>query len=203
MYNLEKKQAAKKALEFVKDNIILGLGSGSTMKEFVKLLGKFNLNIKCLTTSKQIEKEAKKAKLQLIKNHKKIDLAIDGADQIDSKKDLLKGLGALAFVEEKKIDYKAKKCIIIVDKSKLSKDLNKIVLVKIKKFNKEDFKKFNCKIIKQKNNILFLKFKQIKNPKKLEKDINKLPNVIDNGIFANFKKPIKIIIGYKRGVKVL
>lgn len=202
MHNLEKKQAAKKALNFIKNNMILGLGSGSTMKEFVKLLSKENLNVKCLTTSKQIEKEAKKAKLKLIKSSKKIDLAIDGADQIDSKNNLLKGQGALAFVEEKKLDYKAKKCIIIADKSKLSKSLNKLVLIKIKNKN-INLKNLNCKIIKKKNNILFLKFKQIKNPKKLEKDINKLPNIIDNGIFANFKKPIKIIVGYKRGAKVL
>ncbi len=211
----EKKRAAKKALRFVKEGMIVGLGSGSTMAYFVKCLGELcrtGLNIKCVATSKQIEKEAKKAKLRLIRIQRtqKIDLAIDGADQVDKNKNLLKGSGAYAFVKEKEIDYKAKKCIIIVDKSKLSKKLNKKVWVQIKNENKKAeqelkhfSKKMGYKIKKKKRNIFMLKFKQINNPQKLEKVINNMGGVVDNGIFANFKKPIKIVIGYRKGAKII
>jgi ribose 5-phosphate isomerase A len=203
MYNIEKKNAAKEALNFVKENSVIALGSGSTMVHFIRLLAKSKLKVKCIPSSKQIQAVAKKHKLRLINASKNIDLAIDGADQIDKNLNLLKGQGALAFVEEKKLDYKAKKCIIIADKTKKAKKLNKEVLVKIK--NKKALTKIRqlAKITKKKNNILFLKFKQIKNPRKLEKDLNKIYGLIDNGIFANFRKKPLIIIGKKRGVELL
>lgn len=200
MHELGKKRAAKKALRLVKKGMIIGLGSGSTMAYFVKYLGKSNLEVKCIASSKQIEKEAEKAKLKLIKKAKNVDLAVDGADQVDKNKNLLKGLGAYAFVKEKEIDYKAKKCVIIVDKSKLSKKLDKEVFVQIKNKKSEWelknlSKKLSCKLKKKKRNILALKFKQIEKPPKLEKVINNISGVVDNGIFANFKKPIKVIVG--------
>lgn len=198
----EKKDAAKKALTYVKSDMTLGLGSGSTVTWFVRLLAKNKLKpkIKAIPSSRQIEKIAKKGKIKLIKKAKKIDLAIDGADQIDRRLNLLKGLGAFAFVKEKEIDYKAKKCIIIIDKSKLSKKLNKPVLVAIKPNKKKKvikkLRKFGrIEVLRKKDdagNAIAKLYCKIGNPKKLEKKLNKI--TIGNGIFANFRhKPLAIV----------
>jgi len=196
----EKELASKKALQLLfklagKRKLILGLGSGTTIAIFVKLLGKSGLknSLKIIPSSAQIEKKARKAGLKLVRKGKPA-IAVDGADQINKKGEMLKGHGALAFVHEKELDYAAKKAIFVIDKSKISK-LTKPVLIEVKanklKKIKEKLRRFDCKIIKEikhdKNKILFLQFKKIKNPKRLEQKLNKL-GIIGNGIFACFKK---------------
>lgn len=207
----EKKDAAKKALAYVKNGMTLGFGSGSTMAWFVKLLAKNRSElkirgIKAIPSSKQIEKIAKKGKIKLLKKAKKIDLAIDGADQVDEKLNLLKGLGGYAFIKEKEIDYKARGCIIIIDKSKLSKKLNKPILVAIKPNKKEKavekLKKFGrIERLEKKDdtgNAMAKLYCKIRNPKKLEKKLNKIEGIAGNGIFSNFKYKPLVIVGEVR-----
>jgi len=202
MHERQKQKAAEKATHYVKNNMTIGLGSGSTMAVFVKLLGNKGINAKFIPSSRQIEKEARKNKLKIIKKAGKIgkiDVAVDGADQIAGK-NLLKGMGAYAFAREKEIDYKAKKCIIIADSSKKRKKLASPILVAIKpgKKNKmtERLKKFGKLVITSKRddsgNIMAKLYAKINNPKKLEKQLDK---IAPNGIFANFKRKPLIIIG--------
>ncbi len=124
-----KKTAAAKALEFVKDGMVLGLGSGSTAGEFVKQLankvrdGELK-NIVGIPTSEAtgLLAEENGIKLASLDDHEKIDLAIDGADEVDPDLQLIKGLGK-ALLREKMTEIHAEKFIVIVDASKVVKKL--------------------------------------------------------------------------------
>ena len=206
MYEEHKRNAARKALELVKDGMVIGLGSGSTLIVFTQILGQSSLNVKVVVSSEQIKKVAEESGLGIIEfdNAGKIDLAIDGADQIDKGKNLLKGLGAFAIVGEKKLDYAAEKCIIIADERKVSEVLDMNVLLEVEKERKHavitELADFNCSIVKETehegNGILFLDFGVIKNAAELELRLEKIEGVKGTGIFANFKTPIEVVVGY-------
>lgn len=213
MQELQKENCAKKAIELVKDKMVIGLGSGSTLVYFTRFLGQANLNVKVVVSSNQILKVAEEVGLEIVdfESSEKIDLAVDGADQIDSEFNLLKGLGAFAVVGEKKLDYFAEKCIIVADESKISNVLDKNVILEIDSHKLESVKKalmnFECKIVKETmhegNSIIFLDFGVISNSAELEKKIDAIDGVNGNGIFANFKHPIDVIIGKDHGAEFL
>ena len=213
MQNLQKENCAKKAVELVKDGMVLGLGSGSTLAYFTQFFGQQNLNIEVVVSSNQILKEAKKAGLDIVpfETVEKIDLAVDGADQVDSEFNLLKGLGAFAIIDEKKIDYFAEKCVIVIDESKVSNVLDRHVLVEVGMGKVGDVKNslldLECNIVKDavhgENQILFLDFGVIKNASELEKEIDGIEGVLGNGIFANFKNQIAVIVGRDHGAEFL
>lgn len=213
MQELQKENCAKKAMELVKEGMVIGLGSGSTLVYFTRFLGQANLNIKVVVSSNQILKVAEEVGLEIVdfESSEKIDLAVDGADQIDSEFNLLKGLGAFAVVGEKKLDYFAEKCIIVADESKISNVLDKNVILEIESQKLESVKKalmnFECKIVKETmhegNSIIFLDFGVISNSAELEKKIDAIDGVNGNGIFANFKHPIDVIVGKDEGAEFL
>ena len=117
--------AAKKALEFVKSGMILGLGTGSTTKFFVEYLGDAIKNgeledIKAIATSKATEELAKRLGIHVvdINDFQTIDLVVDGADEIDKDLNLIKGLGK-ALLREKLVESHSRKFIVIADESKV------------------------------------------------------------------------------------
>lgn len=124
-----KKLAAAEALKYVKSGMILGLGSGSTAAEFVKQLGEkigsgeFT-NITGIPTSVGTAELAESLgiKLATLDEHDKLDLAVDGADEVDPKLNMIKGLGR-ALLREKMTEIRAGKFVVIVDESKLVKKL--------------------------------------------------------------------------------
>lgn len=213
MQELQKENCAKKAMELVKDGMIIGLGSGSTLAYFTRFLGQANLNIKVVVSSNQILKVAEDASLEIIdfENVEKIDLAVDGADQIDSEFNLLKGLGAFAVVGEKKLDYFAEKCVIVAEESKISNVLDRNVILEVEAQKLEIVKKalmnFECKIVRETmhegNSVVFLDFGVISNAAELEKKIDAIDGVNGNGLFANFTHPIDVIVGKDRGAEFL
>jgi ribose 5-phosphate isomerase A len=124
-----KKQAAQKALEFVQDGMIVGLGSGSTAYHFVAMLGeKLRLGglhgVQGVPTSESTATQARELGIPLttISRHNTLDIAVDGADEVDPQFDLIKGLGK-ALLREKMIEIHARKFLVIVDESKLVKRL--------------------------------------------------------------------------------
>ncbi|MFH1239764.1 MAG: ribose 5-phosphate isomerase A [Candidatus Diapherotrites archaeon] len=213
MQDLQKENCAKKAMELVKDGMVIGLGSGSTLVYFTRFLGHSNLNVKVVVSSKQILKVAEEVGLEIVdfESVDKIDLAVDGADQVDKEFNLLKGLGAFAVVGEKKLDYFAEKCVIVVDESKISNVLDRNVILEINPHKLESVKKalmnFDCKIVKETmhegNSVVFLDFGVIKNSAELEQRIDAIDGVNGNGIFANFKQPIDVIVGKNQGAEFL
>ena len=121
--SLEKKiRAAEKALEFVETGMKIGLGSGSTANEFIKLLSlknKEGFDIEGVVTSQDTENLAKELNIPLtsLQEVKSLDITIDGTDEVDSSLSLIKGGGG-ALLREKIVAYNSEKLIIIADDSK-------------------------------------------------------------------------------------
>ena len=120
-----KKQAAQKALTFVKSGMTLGLGTGSTTAHFVDMLGEKVSSgelqaIRGVPTSKETEKRARGWGIPIttLSEHPRLDLAIDGADEVDPALNLIKGLGR-ALLREKIVEVHAQRFIVIVDASKM------------------------------------------------------------------------------------
>lgn len=124
-----KKQAAEKAVEQVESGMIVGLGTGSSAKYATMKIGDLwqageLTNIVCIPTSESTVTLATKYDLPLatLDQHPEVDLAIDGADEIDPQLNLIKGLGG-ALLREKMIEAAAKKFIVVADGSKLVEKL--------------------------------------------------------------------------------
>src|SRR6056297_2738902 len=118
-----KQIAGEKAAEYVKDGMVVGLGTGSTAYWAVKKIGEMvekGLNIRAVPTSEETKKLAEESNIPLVSlaDVKYIDLTIDGADEVDANLNLIKGGGG-ALVREKIVAHESKKLIIIVDDSKL------------------------------------------------------------------------------------
>lgn len=124
----DKELVARQALQYVSENMIVGLGTGSTANYFIDALAKRNKeeNLKIRTVSSSVVSmiKAKEAGLPIIamEQIKEIDLYIDGADEIAPDLTLLKGRG-YDLVREKLLARSARKFIVIADESKLVKKI--------------------------------------------------------------------------------
>lgn len=220
---IAKINASKEALKFVQNGMIVGLGTGSTAKIFINLLGKKiskNFQITGMPTSIETKKQAEELGIKLIDiNDKKIiDLAIDGADEVSPEKNLIKGLGG-ALLREKIVEKKAAKLIIIVDESKMVKKLGRGILPievdkekyleivpKVEAYgcSTELRKESNGDIFKTDNGnfIYHCRFdKEITNATKLETELMAINGVIDTGLFINMAN--MIIIGNEEGTTII
>jgi ribose 5-phosphate isomerase A len=120
-----KRKAAEVALESVESGMVLGLGTGSTVRHLVELLGRA-LNSGSLTdivgvpTSIQTETQAKNLQIPLVElgDRDELDLTIDGADEVSPELDLIKGLGG-ALLREKMVAQASRRLLIISDDTKL------------------------------------------------------------------------------------
>jgi ribose 5-phosphate isomerase A len=117
-----KKAAALKAVEFVRDGMVVGLGTGSTAKYMVIALGekvRAGMTLRGVPTSQETAALARQSGIPLIdaENRWEIDVAIDGADQVDPAFNLIKGGGG-ALLREKIVAASAKQFIVLVDHSK-------------------------------------------------------------------------------------
>lgn len=126
--------AARAALDEVKSGMTLGLGTGSTAEEFVRLLGEALRsgalkNLRCTCTSQKTEEQARSLSIPIagLAEIAPLDLAVDGADEIDRKLRLIKGRGG-ALLREKIVEQSAKRFIVIADDSKLVERLGAGVL---------------------------------------------------------------------------
>jgi ribose 5-phosphate isomerase A len=217
----DKQAAAEKAIEFVSNDMIVGLGSGSTATFFTKRLGeeiKHGLKIKGISTSNATTSLALSLNIPLlsIDEVNEIDLTVDGADEIDPKFNGIKGGGG-ALLFEKIVASISKKIIWVADSSKLVKKLGKFPLpVELVSFGYkhtlERLKEagFNPSIRMKEGEISFsdgnnlivdLDLKEIDNPIELEKRIKAFNGVIETGLFIN--TPDKVIVAESRNVKIL
>lgn len=215
----EKELAGKKAAELVKDGMVVGLGTGSTVYYTLVELGRRieeeDLQIKGVPSSKKTEDWARNEGIETINpdSAEKIDIAIDGADEVcEKEKTLIKGGGG-ALTREKIIDYRAKKFAVVVDSSKVVKSLGKFpVAVEVIWFGNElalrDLEKLGCKAVLREgfetdngNMIYDCDFKKIKDAKKLEKEINQIPGVLENGLFT--RKVDYVYVGKGKKAEVM
>lgn len=121
----QKIEAARAALAEVRSGMALGLGTGSTAAEFVKLLGEALRggalkDVRCTCTSEQTEKQAREENIPTfsLAEVAPLDLAVDGADEIDAQLRLIKGRGG-ALLREKIVEQQARRFIVIADESKV------------------------------------------------------------------------------------
>ncbi len=220
LLELEKINAAKAALGYVEDGMVVGLGSGTTAREFIKVLAeqvkKESMDIVGVPSSFDTRIYAHKLGLAIAEADEvdRIDLAIDGAD-VATKTGLLKGGGG-ALTREKVVAYAAKRFICIVDSSKVKEKLEGEVVVEVVPFAyntvMKELSKFSKKvgyrvadekigpIITDNGNFLLDVEMTVKDPKKTEVDLKNIPGVVESGIFTKFDK---IIVGTKDGSRIL
>lgn len=199
----EKKEVGEKAIEFIKDGMVVGLGTGSTVFYTIKKLGEMvqtGLSIKGIPTSIQTEKLAKEVEIPLVSFNEveQIDVAIDGADEVDPNLNLIKGGGG-ALLREKIIANAANTFIVVADPDKNVAKLGSFPLpVEVLPFGVGMTKKKiqELGLISQLrqvkgnpfrtdngNYILDCRLQDITNLKELERDLNLIPGVIENGLF--------------------
>ena len=221
--NISKVNAAQEAIKFVKNGMIVGLGTGSTAKIAIDLLGEKlskDFQIKGMPTSIATEEQAKKLGIPLVKinEYETIDIAIDGADEVTPNKSLIKGLGG-ALLREKKVEKKANELIIIVDDTKMVDILGKGPLpveVSITNYERTEamIEKLGCRIelriessnrpfITDNGNYIFhLTFKNgISDPVELNKNILDIKGVKDTGLFLDMAT--KVIVGNEKGIQII
>ncbi|MDT2046827.1 ribose-5-phosphate isomerase RpiA [Bacillus sp. 1780r2a1] len=217
----EKQIIGEKAVDFVEDNMVVGLGTGSTVFYTIRKLGqlvKQGLHITGIPTSIQTEELAKKFGIPISKfeDVEQIDIAIDGADEVSSELDLLKGGGG-ALLREKIVAREAKTFIVVADSSKLVEKLGSFLLpVEVIPFGVEVTKKniyrlggnVNLRESKGKpfktdngNYILDCSFSDILSPKVLERELNMIPGVVENGLFVEMAESV-ITIGQENNVVI-
>ena len=218
-----KKLAGEKAVEYIKDGMIVGLGTGSTAEYSLRKLGELvraGLDIKGIPTSVHTKRIAKEENIPLttLEENPVIDVTIDGADEVDSNLNLIKGGGG-ALTREKIIAFNSKKVIIVVDDSKVVKCLgiDFPLPVEVTKFGwpatKKTLEGFGCTVELRKvmneepfitdngNYILDCEFIRIDNPEELHINLNNIPGVVENGLFIGLVD--EVIVGGKQGVLTL
>lgn len=217
-----KKIAAEKATEEIREAMVVGLGTGSTVHYALLKIGQMvrdGLNIIGIPTSSGTEKIATEQGIPLstVTAHPIIELTIDGADEVDAHLNLIKGGGA-ALVREKIIANASRRILIVVDESKVSRVLGTsfALPVEIVQFGWEATKRAVDQICGQSelrggiqkplitdngNYILDCHFDEIPEPEKVELQLNNIPGVVENGIFVN--RADKIIIGTPSGIRYL
>jgi ribose 5-phosphate isomerase A len=211
------------AAELVEDGNVVGLGTGSTTHYFIEKLGnrikEEGMDILGIPTSYQSFLLAKDSGISVttLEEHD-IDIAVDGADEVDSSLNLIKGGGA-AHTMEKIVDGAADRFIVIVDSSKIVDMLGKfpVPLEVIPQACRTVSNHMNqlggvpaLRMAKMKdgpvitdngNFILDVKFGSIEDPAYLEKELNFIPGVVENGIFSGIAD--EVIVGTSEGLKVL
>ena len=202
------KALSSDALKFVKDDYVIGLGSGRAATALVKSLSKLiklkGYNVRGVPTSLQIKLIAEKGGITLVEADQveHIDVVFDGADQIDSQKYVIKGGGG-ALLRENILFSLAKKVVVMADKTKFVKNFNRTVPVEVHPLARNSVTKSIKKLggdvkirsldrgypffTENGNIILDCDFGTIKNPKGLTQKIKQTPGVLESGIFL--RKP--------------
>ncbi|KAK4339520.1 hypothetical protein RND71_040982 [Anisodus tanguticus] len=225
-----KKLAADKAVEYVQSGMVVGLGTGSTAAFVVSKLGELLstgqlTNIIGVPTSKRTEEQALSLNIPLstLDNHPHIDLAIDGADEVDPNLDLVKGRGG-ALLREKMVEAASDKFVVVVDDSKLVSGLGgsglampvevvqfcwKYNLVRLQELFQEEGVDAKLRldgngkpyVTDNSNYIVDLYFKTpIKDSAAAGKEIAAFEGVVEHGLFLDMTTAV--IIAGKEGVSV-
>ena len=212
-----KKIAAQAALQFVKPEMIVGVGSGSTVNCFIEALGSMKDEIKgAVAASKNSEELLKKHGIEVFSANDvtSLDIYVDGADEINPQKMMIKGGGA-ALTREKIVAALAKNFICIVDSSKQvdvlgstfplpvevipmarSQVARKLVALGGAPEYREGVVTDNGNIILDVHNFAIM------NPVEMEKELNNIAGVVTNGVFA-LRPANTVIVGTPDGAKII
>ena len=203
-----KKRVCLEAVKHIKDGFIIGLGSGSTVAYAIQETGKRiqqrKLRILGVPTSYQAMILAVQCGIPIttLNEHPQLNLMIDGADQIDSQLNLIKGMGG-ALTREKIVASAAKQFVVVADETKLTEKLgaNCAVPVEVLPFAlptvaskmramegkpvlREAKGKVGPVVTDNGNFILDVDFGPINAPRKLDSQMKSIPGVVETGLFV-------------------
>lgn len=216
---IAKKSAGYAAAAFIKDGMTVGLGTGSTTAFFIERLierCREGLKIVAVATSSRTETIARKGGIPLvdINTLSSIDLTVDGADEIDQEKQMIKGGGG-ALLREKIVASMSKEMTVVVDESKLVERLGRFPLpVEIVPFaytatlHRIEMLGHSGTLRKDPSGQLYLTdngnyifdihFKElISNPEQLHHQLREIVGVIESGLFIHLAG--RVVIGYNDG----
>ncbi len=221
-YEAEKKLAALKSVEYIKDGMAVGLGSGSTARLFVQALGervRQGLEIKAIPTSKKTKAQAIEEGIPLTNfgEINRLDVTVDGADEIDPNLNLIKGGGG-ALLREKIVAMATDCFIVVADSRKLVPTLGAFPLpVEVIPFGwqnvAENIKSLNSTVelridengrpfrTSQKNFVLDCRFGAITDPSSLGTELRKIIGVVEHGLFVGMTDTA--IIGKNGSTEIL
>jgi ribose 5-phosphate isomerase A len=221
-----KERAGRKAAEYVKEGMVVGLGTGSTAEWAIRALadrvkeGQLK-NIQCIPTSTQTRQLADELGLSIrgLEDVDGVDLTIDGADQVDEKLNLIKGGGG-ALLREKVVAFSSGEVIIVVDESKLTDHLGRGVPVPVEVIPfaeavvrqaltnlgaivepRMDESGDDPVITDNDNLILDCQFREAFDPKRMEREIKRIPGVVESGLFVDSTD--RLVVGQESGVRVI
>jgi ribose 5-phosphate isomerase A len=206
---LMKRRVGIEAARMVADGAVVGLGTGSTAVFMIEELGRRireeGLNIVGIPTSYDAGVLARRqgVPVRTLDDVEGIDIAIDGADEVDPRRQLIKGRGG-AHLREKIIDGLAERFIVVVDESKLVDRLGTKCPVPVEVLPmavrpvmrrlqgmggvpevRMGVRKDGPVITDQGNMIIDVRFDRIDNPQEMEAVLNNIPGVLENGLFVN------------------
>jgi len=223
--NLEslKKAAALTAAEFVRDGMVVGLGTGSTAKHMIIALGekvRAGMKLRGVPTSHETAELARQQGISLIDqdNAWVIDVAIDGADQVDSNFNLIKGGGG-ALLKEKIVAASAELFIVMVDHTKQVPVLGGSFPLPIEIIpfgwgstaRKIEALTKSRVVLRERNGAPFktesgnlivdVHIDRIEQPRELEIALNHIPGIVETGLFVN--RTGLLIVGTPQGVQTI
>ncbi|MHC1600679.1 MAG: ribose-5-phosphate isomerase RpiA [Candidatus Methanospirareceae archaeon] len=218
----KKEKAAESAASLLKDGMVIGLGTGSTAEFVIRKIGKRikdeELELLGVPTSLRTEIVAVECGIPLttLSEHSSLDLCIDGADQVDSQLNLIKG-GWGSHTKEKIVSYAAKELIICVDEGKVVELLNKpvplevlpyavkIVEKQVKELGgmpvlRPDGNRGGYFVTEHGNLVIDADFGVIRTPKEMNGTLSSVVGSLEHGIFTN---ATEVHVGNEKGVKIL
>lgn len=211
-----KKAAAIKALDFIKDDTIVGVGTGSTVNHFIDALATIKHRIiGAVSSSNESTKRLEAFGIEVfnLNNVDSIDVYVDGADEINEHMHMIKGGGA-ALTREKIVAAVAKTFVCIADSSKQVKLLGAFplpveVIPMARSYVAREIVKlggdpvYRTGVLTDNGNVILdVHNLEILDPITLEKDLNALVGVVTNGLFAD-RAANTLIIGTQEGAKVI
>lgn len=221
LQEIGKRAAGKAAADLIRDGARVGLGTGSTVKYFLLALGervKAGLHVHGVPTSRETAALAKRLNIPLLSEEEEwdLDVAIDGADQVDPQFHLMKGGGG-ALLREKIVAAAARRFIVLVDQTKCVRVLGKPMPLPVEvtpfgwvqsakhlqAFGGPPRLRTRAGTMFQTdggNAILDVPVDEIEDPADLEMRLNRIPGVVENGLFVN--RTSTVIVGTPDGVDV-
>lgn len=209
-----KKAVGYKALEFVPKDSIVGVGTGSTVNHFIDALATIKNNIQgAVSSSEQSTAKLKAYGIEVfdLNSVDKLDVYVDGADEINEHMHMIKGGGA-ALTREKIVAAVAEKFICIADESKLVDVLGRFplpveVIPMARSYVAREIVKlggdpvYRQGVITDNGNVILdVHNLTITDPKKLETELNAIVGVVTNGLFA-VRGADTLLLGTTTGVK--
>jgi ribose 5-phosphate isomerase A len=218
-----KTRAALSAVHLLKDGQTIGLGTGSTvgeaLREIARRIREEGLDLLAVPTSvdTQIKAIAAGIPLTTLDEHPRLEIAIDGADEVDRDLNLIKGGGG-ALTREKIVASASERFVVIVDERKLRERLCHPVPVEVLPFARRSVEealremggtpllrtgtgRVGPVLTDNGNYLLDVDFGEIPAPGPLEERIDRIPGVVENGIFAGWR--LEVHVGTVEGVRIL